>query len=139
MEGLHVLLCDSFNRYKTHVRAADGFADGSRIMGIRLVPGPIGLHLLGAHQAHLVPQFAPLAPPIMRSASCLPADQTPGEIGQKRSKLRTAEFFLEHNVPVGIDTMQLKHVLGQINTECLDCHLASLPRLFIMRTSSLPL
>jgi hypothetical protein len=59
----------------------------------------------------------------MRATAGLHVDQTPGEIGEKRSEVRPAQFLPQDDTAVGIDAMKLKDVLGQINTDGLHRHL----------------
>jgi hypothetical protein len=116
MQGLHVLLLDTLERHTPHVRLANRLTAGRCIVGVSLLARAIGLHIVGAHQAYLVSQCADLAPPMMRSTAGLHADQTPGEIGAKRYKIRPAQSLPQDNAAMGIDAVELKHVLGQINT-----------------------
>jgi hypothetical protein len=48
------------------------------------------------------------------------------DLGNDREKLIAHDAALQHNAPSVVDPVQLEHVLGNVDAECLDSHEALL-------------
>jgi hypothetical protein len=82
----------------------------------------VSLHVFRRHQPNLVPKLRQLTCPIVRGGTSFHANQA-GR--QRREKLHhlTAAKLLPHDDPLGrIDAVDLKHVLGDIQTDCGNLH-----------------
>src|SRR6185295_17057150 len=66
---------------------------------------------------HGVPEFGNLAPPIMRTAAGLHADQTRWQLGEKRQHLLASELPGDDDLALGIDAVDLEHLLCKVDTD----------------------
>jgi len=81
------------------------------ITRIRLAGPDIGLDVLRRHQLHAVPELGNLTGPIMRTAAGLHADQTRRQLGEERRHLLASEPSGDDDLALGIDAVDLEHLL----------------------------
>jgi hypothetical protein len=111
------LLGLALHRNKPHRRPRHSLADRRRIGRIVLLPAHIGLHIGRRYQPHLMAKLDQAPPPIMRRRAGLHADQARRKLRQKRQQAAPLHGPLQHHLARSIDTMQLEHVLRQINAD----------------------
>jgi len=97
----------------------------------------IGLDELWCHQLDRMALALQLACPIMRTSTCFHADETGRQIDEEDSHLIALDLLHQHRVTLGIDSVNLKHALCQIDANCRNLHGGRLPR--FSGCSTLPL
>src|SRR5262249_7487079 len=110
------LLLGRLHRHKTHGRAANRLTTRFRVNRIVLVALDVSLHVFRRHQTNLVTKLRQLTCPIMRRGTRLHADQA-GRQRRKELQHLTAPKLLPDDDLLGrINAVDLKHVLGDIQT-----------------------
>jgi hypothetical protein len=118
----HRLLLNVLDRYKAHVRSTDSLADGLGVGCIILVGLDVRFDKLRRHQSHGVAHRLELARPVVRTTAGLDADQARRQVDEERGHLVSAQLLLDENFAMHVDPVDLKHVLGQVNTNSRDLH-----------------
>src|SRR6478736_9907876 len=72
----------------------------------------------------------------MRSAACLHADKTRRQLGKERQHLRSPQRLANDRLSGGIDRVNLKNALGQIEADRANLHRGWLPLLVDAATAS---
>src|SRR5437868_5362422 len=91
--------------------------------GIVLVTLDVGLHVFCWHQPHPVAELRELARPIMSRGAGLHADEARRQRFEERQHLATPESLPDNDRLVGVDAVDLKHVLGDIQPDRGNLHL----------------
>jgi hypothetical protein len=60
--------------------------------------------------------------PVMRGRAGFHADQTGWQLLQCFEETGASYFLLEHHLALGVDTVNLKDRLGEINPDCANIH-----------------
>ena len=98
MQHQPVLLLGRFDLYETHSRPPHCLADRLSVGGIVLVAFDVSLHVLRRHQSNQVEELQHLAPP---------------------------QLLPDNDPFVRVNPVNLKHVLGDIQTDRRDLHVDS--------------
>jgi hypothetical protein len=118
----HRLLIDVLDRNEPHRGSRHSFADRRRIRRIVLVALDIGLPVGRRHQLDLMAQCDQLARPMVRRRARFHADQTRLLSAEERDDFRAAKPALDDDLSGSVDPMNLKPVLGEIETNCDRLH-----------------
>jgi hypothetical protein len=110
----------SIERHAAHARPAHRLADRHRIGGIGLLPPDERLHVDRRDQHNPMPQRLELTRPVMRGTACLHADGHGWQSREIVEKLASADRAFVDLHPSGIDRVNLKHVLRQIEANAGD-------------------
>jgi len=95
-------------------------ADRRGIGGVVLLAADIGLHISRRHHLHVMPQRRQRAAPVMRRAACLHPDPARRQRCEERKDLTPPKRPVDDNRALGVDAMNLKNVLGQIEANDRD-------------------
>jgi hypothetical protein len=124
VQHLNILLFDRALRYEPHVWLLDRDADRLGIVAVILLVTPERLHILRTYD----PQCVAVPLKLPRPEVCAVASLYPNHAGLDPSDHLDEPLALnptpQADLPKFIDTMQLKHILCQIYTDCLDRHRA---------------
>jgi len=116
------LLFDRLDRHESHGRALDRLANRFSVKRVALASLDEGLHVGRRDQAYVMSHGDPRARPVVRGATSFHADQTGGELREKRNHLLAMQPFDQHRSPVPVDAMYMEHTLRQIQPNRLDHH-----------------
>jgi hypothetical protein len=116
------LLLGRLDPYKTHGRASDRLADRLGVGSIVLVALDVGLYVFRWHQSYLVAKLREFTRPIVGRGTGLHADQARRQRLEERQHLAAPELLPNDDVFDRIDPVNLKHVLGDIQTNRRDLH-----------------
>src|SRR5262249_29782757 len=72
-------------------------------------------------QLHGMPELGNLAPPIMRTAAGLHADQTRRQLGEEGQHLLASELPGNDNLALGIDAVDLEYLLCKVEPDGGNC------------------
>src|SRR6202521_2663795 len=86
-------------------------------------------------QTHLVTELPQLARPIMRRGTGLHADQAWRRSREKRNHLAAPQLLPHNHLLLGVDPVDLKYVLGDIQTDRGNLHLDGSPHVIRLRQS----
>jgi len=131
------LLFGRLNPYKTHGRASHRLTDCLRVGGIVLIALDVGLHILRWHQAHLMAQLRQLARPMVRRGTGLHADQAWRQSLEERRNLAAAKLLSDDDLLGRVNAVNLKHVLGDIQTDRGNLHVDGSPDVIRLRRTTL--
>src|SRR6516165_6991939 len=116
------LLLGRFRLHKSHRRPANRLADCLGVGRIVFVALDVGLHVFRRHQSNLVTELRQLACPVVRGGTSFHANQA-GRQSCKKLHHLTAAKLLPDDDPLGrINSVDLEHVLGDIQTDCGNLH-----------------
>jgi hypothetical protein len=110
------LLLGRLHGHEAHRRPAHRLADRLGISRVVIVALDVSLDVLRWHQPDLMAQRRNLARPVMRRRARLYTDKTTRQRSEKAQDLRTADRLADQHHPARINAMNLKNVLGQINS-----------------------
>ena len=113
----HALLFRSLHRHEPHRRPRHRLADRLRIGSVILAALHIRLHILRRHQSNIMAQRDQLAGPVVRVAAGLDADQTARQLREERNHPGPAQALAHHHFACGINTVDLKHRLRDIQPD----------------------
>src|SRR5271166_2232198 len=116
------LLLDRLHLHKSHRRPAYRLADRLRVGRIVLVALDISLHILRRHQPNLVAELRQLPCPVVRGGTGLHANEARRQSFEELHHLTAAKLFPDDDLLGRIDAVDLKHVLGDIQTDCGNLH-----------------
>ncbi len=111
------LLVRALEGHKAHGRAPGGLADRLSIGHVVLVPLDKGLDVSGRDEADRVAELGDLAAPIMRAATGLQGHGTGRQRCEERQKLAAAQLLAKDHRARAVSPMQLKDVLGEIESD----------------------
>jgi len=116
VDGLDVRLFLGPARHETHMRSTHRLADSCRVVGIVFVRHEVGFNEFGVDAAGRVATFLNDPRPVGRTGACLHADQARRQVGEEGCDLVASEHPAQNDPPLGIDAVELKGVLCQVNT-----------------------
>src|SRR4029077_10527798 len=110
------LLLSRLHRHKTHGRAANRLTARFRDNRIRLVALDVGLDTLRRHQTDLVTKLPQLACPIVRRSTGFHTHEALRRRYEKSYHLTAAKLLPDDDLLGRVDAVNLKNVLGDIQT-----------------------
>jgi hypothetical protein len=116
------LLLGRLRPHKSHRRPANRLADCLRVRRIVLVALDVRLHVFRRHQPNLVAELRQLACPVVRRGTGFHANQTVRQRCEKLHHLGAAKLLSDDDLLGRIDAVDLKYVLGDIQTDCGNVH-----------------
>ncbi|BCG83645.1 hypothetical protein MesoLj113b_71870 (plasmid) [Mesorhizobium sp. 113-3-3] len=111
-----------FDSHEPHCRSRHRLADRFRVGRIVLVALDVGLYVSRRHQLDHMPECNQLPRPMVRRRAGLHADEARLHIAKQRDKLIAPNFSTEHRVSSIIDAVNLKDVLGDIQSNRDNLH-----------------
>src|ERR1700738_3438720 len=111
------LLLGRFRPHKSHPRPANRLADRLRVRRVVFVALDVSLPVLRRHQTNLVTVLRLLTCPVVRGCTGLHAEKARRQSLEKRNHLAAPELLPDDHLLVRIDAVDLKHVLGDIQTD----------------------
>ena len=99
------------------MRAAHGFTDGLRIVGVVLPTAAVGRDKLRRHQARVMTEFAQFSRPVVRAGAGFDADQARRQLGEKCQHLPARQALPEYDLALSIDAMNLEHGFGDVEPD----------------------
>ncbi len=105
-----------------HGWAAHRLADRLSVGSIVLVALDVGLHIPRRHQTNLVTKLREFARPIMGRGACLHADKARRQCLEELQHLAAPKLLPNDDLLGRVDPLNLKHVLGDIQTDRADLH-----------------
>ena len=133
------LLLGRLHRDEPHRRPAHRLANRLGIRRVVLVALDVGLDVLRRHQPDLMAQRRNRPRPVVRRRTRLHADKAPRQSLEEPQNLNAAHRFTDHHGAARIDAMDLKNVLGQINSDRRNLAHGWLPPLVILDDTILAL
>jgi hypothetical protein len=115
-------LLGRLDRHEPHRWPPHRFRDRLGIGGIGLAPLDIGFDVSRWHQLHLVTQGRDLARPEVARAAGLHTHQTRLQLAEERDHLAPAQRPADDHLAGVVNTVKLKHVLGQIEADSANIH-----------------
>ena len=67
-------------------------------------------------------QFAQLTRPVMRRSACFHACKARRQPLEDRHHMAAPQLLAHHNLVIGVDAVNLEHVLGEIETDRANLH-----------------
>jgi hypothetical protein len=110
------------SRLEAHVRSSHGLADRFRIADIILIRFHIRLDKLWRHQPYRVPEALQRTAPVMSTGARLQANEARRQIGKEYRHLLAPQLLAQHRSTPFINSMHLKYVFRQINTDSCNLH-----------------
>jgi hypothetical protein len=132
MQRQHVLLRLALNRNEPHRWPSYRFADRFGVARIILVRLHVRPHEVRTHQPDLVTALGNLAGPIVCTAARLHRHQARLKMRHKRQQLPASELALHDCLIVPIHPVNVKQILCQVDSQCPNLHLRTLPRFFVV-------
>ena len=120
MNGQHRLLLDLFHGNKAHVGSTDGLTDRFGVVAIILVVFPIRSNKLWGDQADGMAPHRQFPRPIVGTAAGFDSNETGPEPRDARTQLRPRDPAAQDGVAAIIDPVELKDMLGYIDSETRD-------------------
>lgn len=117
MAHQHRLLDFGLDRNEAHRRLGQGRADRLGVRGISLPALDEGLDIRRRDQPHLVAELRQLPRPVVRPRAGFDAGQTRAQAREEQQQLCAPQLPPDDNRPGGVDRVDLKHVLGQIQPD----------------------
>jgi hypothetical protein len=114
--------------------AAHGLIHENQVRDLQLlITGPGFFHeerrdVGRRHEPDLMAQAGDRPRPVVSARARLHPHQTGGQPGEEPDDLRTSQPATEHDPPLGVDCVQLKHILRQIQADCGNLHRGRLPQ-----------
>ena len=105
-----------------HRRPANRLAYRLRISRIVLVALDVCLHVFRRHQTNLVTKLRQLTSPVVRRGTGLHANQAGRQRREELHHMTAAKLLPDDDLLGRIDAVHLKHVLGDIQTDCGNLH-----------------
>src|SRR5204863_1237819 len=121
------LLLDTLHRNESHGRTADRLADRLRVAAVVLVALQIRLHIRRRHQSHLMAITADHPRPVVRGTTSLSSHGAWRKLREELLHRATPKLATQHNSSRSINSVNLKHVLRQIQTNCANLAHGRLP------------
>jgi hypothetical protein len=111
-----LLLC-RLHWHEPHARTRDRLADRGSIGGIVLRSLDVCLHVARRHQPHGVAQLRQFSGPVVRGRASLHANQASRQLLEKLDYLAAPKLPCDSDLACLVYSMNLEHVLGEINTD----------------------
>lgn len=115
MRHQHGLGFFTLHRHEAHRGARYRFANRLRVGLVRLVPLHVSLHIAGLHQLDVVAEPPQFARPVMRAGTGFHTDQARWLTPEELMHLAASQLAAQLRAALGINTVQLKNRLGQID------------------------
>jgi hypothetical protein len=115
MQRLQVLIRRTIDRHWTHPGAAGRFTNTFGIATIGLIALHIRLHGLRRHELHRVPKFGDFPRSIVGATTGFQADEAGRQLREQGQDLFTRHTSMQHDVPLSIDAVELKHLFCCVN------------------------
>jgi hypothetical protein len=116
------LLLGRLDLHKTHGRATNRLADRLGVGRIVLVALDVSLYVLRRHQTNLVTELPQLTCPIVRRCASLHANEAGRQSFEELHHLTATKLLPNDDLLGRIDAVNLKHVLGDIQTDRGNLH-----------------
>lgn len=110
------MLLGGLDVHDAHVGSSNCLADRLGIERIVLVGLDVGLDELRRHHLDGVPERGELGGPEVGAAACLDANDAGLESSKERSELIAAHLFAKRRIAAFVDTVNLEHVFGQVQS-----------------------
>jgi hypothetical protein len=117
MDDPRGLLLDGLERGGADARARHGLADRCRIRCVVLLARDIGLYVRGRDEAHIVPEGAKLAPPVVGGRASLHTDQAGRQPGEERAHLLAPELALQGLPALCVGAVHLEDALADVEPD----------------------
>src|SRR3954466_6615888 len=127
MNSQRGLLLDTLHRNKSHGRTADGLADRLRVAAVVFVALQIRLHICRRHQSHVMAITADHPRPVVRGTTGLNSHGAWRKLREELLHRAAPKLATQHNGSRSINSVNLKHVLRQIQTNCANLAHGRLP------------
>src|SRR5437588_1482205 len=137
MQHQLTLLCSRLDLHESHGRPPHRLANRFGIGGIVFVALDVGLHVLRRHQPHPVTKLRQFTRPVMGRRARLHADQARWQRFEERQTLSAPQLLPNTNLLVAVDPVNLKHVLGDIQTNRGNLHVDGSPHVIRLRRTTL--
>ena len=115
-------LLDRFDLHKTHGRPPYRLADRLGVSSVVLVTLDVGLYVFRRHQTNLVAKLREFTRPIMGGGARLHADKARRQRLEELKHLAAPKLLPNDDFLGRVDPVNLKHVLGDIQTDRGDLH-----------------
>src|SRR5437868_9787268 len=127
MNSQRGLLLDTLHHNESHGRTADRLADRLRVAAVVLVALQIRLHIRRRHQSHVMAITADHPRPVVRGTTSLNSHGAWRKLREELLHRATPKLATQHNSSRSINSVNLKHVLRQIQTNCANLAHGRLP------------
>jgi len=117
VQRLYILLLHCPEGNEAHVGALDGLTKSFRIVAVILIPLHEGLYILRADDADAVSELLEGSGPVKGTRAGLDRDQAGFRIGHHAQQPFPANATLQCRLALGVDAVQLKDILGQVNSQ----------------------
>jgi hypothetical protein len=117
VQDQHALLLFALHRHKAHVRPRHRLADSLRIGRVVLAALEVGLDVARRHQPDLMAKRRQFRGPMVRGRTGLDADQAWRKVSEELQQLGPPQLPSNNNRADGVDTVNLKHSLRDIQTD----------------------
>src|SRR5262245_42275349 len=116
------LLLGRLHRHKTHSRPANRLTARFRVNRVVLAALDVSLHVFRRHQTNLVTKLRQLTCPIMRRGTRLHANEAGRQRREELQHLTAPKLLPDDDLLGRINAVDLKQVLGDIQTDCGNLH-----------------
>src|SRR6516164_10155246 len=113
----HALLLDVLDRHKSHRWPGDGLADRRCIGRVVLAALHIGFDIGRRHEPRVMPQPPEFACPLMRRCARFHPNAARRQIGKELKNSRSTNTLANDHRAICINTVNLKQVLGDIQSD----------------------
>ena len=113
------LLLERLCWHKPHVGSRDRFANSLSVSCIVLLTLDVGLHVSRRHQSHGMAKCLQFARPMVRRCARLNADQTRRHLEERQDRA-ALQLAADDHLAGGINSVNLEHRLGDVETDCHD-------------------
>ena len=120
MKHQAALLLGRLGRHEPHVGSGDRFANRLCVSHVILLPFDVGLHVGRRHQSHRMTECLELARPMVRRGASLDANQAWRQLLKERQDVATLQLAADDHLARGINAVDLKDRLGDVETDCRD-------------------
>ena len=122
MQHQLTLLLGRFDQHKTYGWAAHRLADRLSVGSVVLIALDVCLHIPRRHQTNLVAKLREFTRPIMCGGARLHADKARRQRLEELQHLAAPKLLPNDDLLGRVDPVNLKHVLGDIQTDRGDLH-----------------
>src|SRR3981189_2604068 len=106
--------------HKPHVGSRDRFANSLSVSCIVLMTLDVGLHVSRWHQSHGMAKRLKFARPMVRRCARLNANQAGWQFLEERQDRAPLQLAADDHLASGINSVNLEHRLGDVETDCRD-------------------
>src|SRR6202022_1703156 len=116
------LLLGRLRPHKSHPRPANRLAYCLRVSRVVFVALDVSFHILRRHQPNLVAELRQLTCPVVSGGTGIHSDDAMRQSCEELHHLTATKLFPDDDLLGRIDAVDLKHVLGYIQTDCGNLH-----------------